>query len=198
MDTVNAFPGVLKVIGADPATISESGRNEILSSMQPGRLPAAQVRVEVNDSRIGGHSPSQSQMAPVTPHGSNVFPSQNAISHVPAPPPTDDPSQVKHVRLFGGDIEFSKTILGRPGEVSFDQGGSKTVNVIQDPDVLKALVPTSYADTLLLPGGVSLQFYGGYAQNGRLLDHRVRYLRHNPDGTVEADVMLVPVEAPLR
>jgi hypothetical protein len=182
VDMLQAVPAALKFLGADAAKVDDHGRAELLSAMESAALHAASVQVHLDDAKIGGASPSHPQVAPLTlttnPYTSNVFPSQNAVSHV-GKTETFDASKL---RQFHG-LATNKA--------------ERTVNFKRSPGVMFQVRP-SFVDTLLLPGGVSLQFYGGYAKNGMLIEHRIRYLRHNADGSVAADVMLVPVEAPLR
>jgi hypothetical protein len=68
----------------------------------------------------------------------------------------------------------------------FTEPGAVTLNL---PTATESLA-VSFADSLFLGNGITLQMYGDFDERHRVVRRHIRYLRTQPDGSVVVDVML--------
>jgi hypothetical protein len=115
---------------------------------------------------------------------SNIYPAESSLTHK-----TVAVAPVAQAVVPGKTVPraVDTSVSARTGVVGATTGIAATGEVSH-------AVPLSFAATLVATAQVSRELFGEFDQTGKLLGHRLRYVRIDPSGNILTDVMLAPVQ----
>jgi hypothetical protein len=207
---LTTVPTALSLIGTDPRT-ARTGPLTLPSTSALGAIPSHKAQVTEHFGSPSGRVAATLQIDRIieitmlaTPFIKDVYPPTPPSGVVITPPPIAVESSQSPP---AGSISRA-TMAPTIAQVTSDTSGGGVVSVAPASQAgggtrsmppggfhgFVAAEPTLLAATLVVSDEICLQLYGGFDPTGRIVNHRVRYLRTTKAGGTVTDVMLAPAQ----